>query len=96
MTPGTQTCRGEHRNNSYRFRCDPLSVVIGVGLEDSDGCYVVFMQPALNDPDDSRVPSMLPRTKGQSQQCGELPIDDGNFEITVMPRSRSVDEEISD
>src|SRR5205809_2999379 len=38
---------------------------------------------------------MTPRSEIHGQECDELPLDDGRFEITVTPRSRSADDDMS-
>src|SRR5581483_7894256 len=51
QAPGVQKCRGELRENSYIFRCDPLSVVVGVGTDEAGRCWIKFMGPSIG-PDD--------------------------------------------
>jgi hypothetical protein len=97
-TPGAQTCRGELRGHSYSFRCDPLSVVVGVTANEEGRCSIMFMRPSVG-PDDGLhvqtlehlVPPGIPRKKGATPQyCGELPVKEGSFEIVIMPRARPV------
>lgn len=97
-TPVAQTCRGELRESSYSFRCDPLSVVVAVVVNAGGHCSITSMRPSGSPDDGLRVqtlehlvPPGVPRKKGGvPQDCGELPVRDGNFEIAVTPHSRPV------
>jgi hypothetical protein len=91
-----QTCRGELRTNLYRFRCDPLSAVVDVETDGAGHCVIVSMRPAISADDGLRVqtlenliPSNVPRRKGAApQDCGELPVKGGAFELKVTPHVR--------
>lgn len=97
-----QTCRGELRTGLYRFRCDPLSVVVDVTTDKSGRCSIAFMRPAVNSHDGLQVQKFAPPEGVKPQandddtapirDCGELPIRDGMFEIRITPRARPVDE----
>jgi len=97
-TPGPQTCRGEFRGPSYSFRCDPLSVVVGVTANEEGRCSIAFMRPSVGPGDGLRVQTLeqlvapgVPRRKGAAPQyCGELPVKEGTFQIVVAPHPRSV------
>jgi hypothetical protein len=95
-TSGVQTCRGELRTNSYSFRCDPLSVVIGAVVRDSGHCSITFMRPSVSLDDGLRVQTLEhlvpPRTRTPvpPRDCGELPTKEGRFELTITPRSGRV------
>lgn len=95
-TPGVQTCRGELRENLYRFRCDPLSVVVDGVVDDSGHCSIVFMRASSNPEDGLRAQTFAhvtpPRRNKLAQpgDCGELPRNDGVFELAITPRSRQV------
>lgn len=98
-----QTCRGELRSNSYEFRCDPLSVVVDVITDPSGHCEITNMRPAISPDDGLRaltlehlIPPGIPIRKGAApRDCGELPVTNGAFQLTVMPRARPVSGELS-
>lgn len=98
-----QTCRGELKANLYRFRCDPLSTVVDAVTDSAGHCSIVSMRPAISPEDglhvqtlENLVPSGVPRRKGAApQDCGELPINGGTFELKVMPHVRPVNETLS-
>lgn len=98
-----QTCRGELKGNLYRFRCDPVSAVVDVVTDGSGRCSIVSMRPAVSPDDGLRVqtlehlvPPNVPRKKGATpQDCGELPLNAGVFELKIMPAARPVNEALS-
>ncbi len=98
-----QSCRGELKANLYRFRCDPLSTVVDAVTDSAGHCSIVSMRPAISPEDGLRVqtletlvPSSVPRKKGSApQDCGELPVNDGTFELKVMPHVRPVSDTLS-
>jgi hypothetical protein len=45
--PSVQTCRGEHRESQYSFRCDPLGVVVSVSVGDTGYCSIAGMRPSF-------------------------------------------------
>jgi hypothetical protein len=97
-TPGAQKCRGELRGSSYSFRCDPLSVVVAVVVNEGGHCSITSMSPSVGPDDGLRVqtlehlvPPGVPRKKGGApQDCGELPLKEGSFQLVITPRSRPV------
>lgn len=98
-----QTCRGELKGTLYRFRCDPLSTVVDVVTDSGGHCSIISMRPAISADDGLRVqtlenlvPSGVPRRKGATpQDCGELPVKDGTFELKIMPHARPVSDTLS-
>jgi hypothetical protein len=96
--PGTQACRGERRGNAYSFRCDPLSVVVTVIVKEGGHCPITSMRPSISSDDGLRVqtlehlvPPSVPRKKGGTpQECGELPLKEGSFQLVITPGSRPV------
>lgn len=105
--PMTQTCHGELRSGLFRFRCDPLSVVLDVSVDDRGRCLITFMRPARDPGDGLRVQTfvppipigMRPRSGGElpprKDTCGELPVQAGAFEIEVKPLVRQIDRVLS-
>jgi hypothetical protein len=99
----SQTCRGELKANLYRFRCDPLSVVVDAVSDGSGHCSIISMRPALSPEDGLRVqtlenlvPPNVPRNKGAApKDCGELPVDAGTFELKIRPQTRNISESLS-
>lgn len=97
-SPATQTCRGELRGSSYSFRCDPLSVVVAAVRNEAGHCSITSMRPSVGAEDgvrvqtlDHLVPPGVPRRKGAApEKCGELPVKEGRFDITVTPHPRPV------
>jgi hypothetical protein len=92
---GTQTCRGELRDNAYSFRCDPLGVVVELVVDDSGRCSIVSMRPTVDPNDGLHVNTLAhivpPRQKATAPtDCGELPVNKGPFSITITPRPREV------
>jgi hypothetical protein len=93
-----QICRGELRDSSYQFRCDPLKVVVSVRLEDSGACVITNMRHALFPQDGikmARLPELTGRRLSKNVQCGELPTEEGMFEITIKPRMREVSQRLT-
>ena len=95
-TPVVQTCRGEVRTNLYRFRCDPLSVIVDAVVDDSGHCSIVSMRPSISSDDGLRVQTLAhpvpPRNRKPAPplDCGELPLNDGIIQLTIVPRGRQV------
>jgi hypothetical protein len=100
---GTQTCRGELRGSSYSFRCDPLSMVIAAVVNEGGHCSITSMRPSASPDDGLRVqtledlvPPGVPRKKGGvPQDCGELPVKEGGFQIVVTRHSRPVNSSLT-
>jgi hypothetical protein len=97
-TPGAQTCRGELRGSLYSIRCDPLSVAVAVVVNERGHCSITSMRPSISPDDGLRVqtlehlvPPGVPRKKGgEPQDCGDLPLKEGRFQLVITPRSRPV------
>jgi hypothetical protein len=69
--------------------------------DDSGHCSIVSMRPSIS-PDDGLHVQMLahlvqPRNSKPAapQDCGELPLRDGSFELAIKPRSRQVNSALS-
>jgi hypothetical protein len=99
--PADQVCRGELKESLYAFRCDPLAVVFGVVVDESGVCRIVSIVPSISADDGLRVQALphlfarRDRRPTQPRVCGELPLRDGSFEVTIAPRSRSVNKTLT-
>jgi hypothetical protein len=99
-----QTCRGEFRATLYTFRCDPLAVVVSAAFDDSGRCSIVSTRPSISPEDGLHVNTLSnlahltppPKTSvAPPRDCGELPTIEGAFELTLIPRSREVDDRLT-
>jgi len=99
--PGGQTCRGEFRRPIYILRCDPLSVAIGMEVDRSGRCYFTNMSPIIGAVDSGNLlgfgdlDSYADEFRPRARDCGELPIKEGKFSLTIVPRSRNVDHSLT-
>jgi hypothetical protein len=100
-TQSVQNCRGERRGELYRFRCDPLAVVVTGVIDDNGRCSIRSMTEGLNIPDDVRVPRLdhiVPPRRIDPEElrdCGELPANEGGFEMSIAPRARRVNSDLT-
>ena len=88
-----QTCKGQFNGGLYELRCDPMSVVVSAGF-DGARCSITNMRASAF-PDDGLRVTGLESQSPTWKTCGELPVKEGDFEITVMPHSRPVDTALS-
>lgn len=58
VPPNLQTCRGEFNGRSFPFRCDPLSVVVSVALDNSGRCVVRSMRPSTSPEDGLHIQTL--------------------------------------
>lgn len=76
---GVQTCRGELRGPIYKFRCDPLSVVVDVLVDDAGRCSIISMSRSVFPQEGLRVLTLGPPSEsapGWVQGLG-VPADSG-------------------
>jgi hypothetical protein len=95
----TQICRGERRGEFVQFRCEPLGVVTSVLIDQANGCVITNMRPKVFVSDGLKVQHLRSshgaEPKLSKAECGELPDQDGAFEIVITVRERDVSLELS-
>jgi hypothetical protein len=91
----TQVCRGENQGGIYALRCEPMSVVIAASFDNSGRCSINNMRTSAYPEDGFHVMGGRVDTSSQRRKCGELPLANGTFRITIKPHHREIDESLT-
>ncbi len=90
---GPQACKGSHKGSRYALKCDPMSVLISLTVDDAGRCSITNMSAISSHEGPFHVDAFEPARPPQA--CGELPSKNGDFQMTIVPLPRPVDESLS-